>query len=66
MYDCWWPPHRLEKMSDYYIIPCTPGGVFVSCRVSQMGRYDFEMKWERKIRGHKLYRQRYWKGKWKH
>lgn len=34
--------------------------------VSQFGRYDFEMKWERSIRGHNFYRQRYWKGKWKH
>ena len=38
----------------------------VSQRLSQQGKYDFRMKWERKVRGHKFYRQRHWKGKWKH
>ena len=65
-YDYWWSPYKLDKMSNYYIIPCTPGGVMVSQRLSQQGKYGFRMKWERSVRGHKFYRQRPWKGKWKH
>lgn len=66
-YDCWWEPYKPHKRIAYpYIIPCTPGGVICSQRLSQYGEYNFEMKWERKIRGHKFYRQRYWKGKWRH
>ena len=66
MHDCWWKPFHLDKMSNYYIMPCSPGGLICNQRISQMGKYDFEMKWERSIRGHNFYRQRYWKGKWKH
>lgn len=65
MYDCWWEPFRLDKMGDHYSMQCNPKPG-ANLHVSQFGRYDFEMKWERKIRGHKFYRQRYWKGKWKH
>ena len=62
----WWPPYHLEKMSPYYCMNCTPSKLFSNLHVSQYGRYGFEMKWERKVRGHSYYRQRYWKGKWKH
>ena len=65
-YICCWSPNNLERMSDYYCMQCTPNNGWVNLRVSQYGKYGFEMKWERKIRGRSYYRQRYWKGKWKH
>lgn len=66
MYDCWWSPYHLDKMSNYYCMQCSPNKLFVNLRVSRYGKYDFKMKWERKIRGHPVYRQRFWKGKWEH
>lgn len=61
-----WSSDNLEKMSPYYIICCSPSTRFVNNRVDHCGRYDFRLKWERSVRGHKFYRQRYWKGKWRH
>ena len=61
-----WSPDNLEKMSEYYCMNCTPGKKFVSLRINPYGKYDFEMKWERSRRGHKYYRQRMHKGKWRH
>ena len=66
MYGFWWPPIKLERMSNYYIMPCTPGNVFESHRLSSMGKYNFQIRWLRKIRGRKFYVHRHWKGKWKH
>lgn len=58
-----WGPCNLEKMSDYYHMNCTPNTSFENKRVNPKARYDFEMKLERKVRGHQYYRQRYYKGK---
>ena len=63
-YDHWWSPYHLLKMSNYYCMNCTPSNRFSNLHISQYGRYDFEMKWERKVRGHSYYRQRYYKGNW--
>lgn len=61
-----WSPDNLEKMSEYYCMNCTPSKKFESLRINPYGKYDFEMKWERSRRGHKYYRQRMHKGKWRH
>ena len=53
-------------MSVYYHMSNSPHRVIESLRVSPWAKYGFEMKWERKVRGQVYYRQRYWKGKWKH
>ena len=61
-----WSPYNLEKKSDYYCMACTPNNGWVNKRVSAYGKYEFEMKNERSVRGKKFYRQRYYKGKWRH
>lgn len=66
VYICCWSPNGLERISEYYHMSNSPNRVIESLRVSPWAKYGFEMKWERKVRGHVYYRQRYWKGKWEH
>lgn len=59
----WWEPFSLSRMAPYYYMFCTPGQVKRS--VNGKAKYDFQFQYF-KIRGYEYYRQRMWKGKWRH